>query len=189
MPYELFIGLRYLKAKRKSAFVSIITFISIAGVALGVTALIVVLSVMTGFEEDLKGKILGTNAHVVVLKSGSEITGYHEIMDKLKSFSGVTATTPFIYSQVMLASGSSVSGVVLRGVDSKTDTKVTNLYKSIVQGKLSNLDEPIRPSNGEGSVMPGVIIGRELAKNLNLNMGDVLVKVQAALAGSISCAI
>ncbi len=174
MPYELFIGLRYLKAKRKSTFVSIITFISIAGVALGVTALIVVLSVMTGFEEDLKGKILGTNAHVVVLKSGGEIQDYRELMDKLKGFSGVSATTPFIYSQVMLSSGSNVSGVVLRGVDPKTDTQVTNLYKSIVKGKLSNLDEPVKPTYGESPSLPGVIIGRELAKNLNLYMGDIV---------------
>src|SRR5512139_432891 len=106
MPYELFIGLRYLKAKRKSTFVSIITFISVAGVALGVTALIVVLSVMTGFEEDLKEKILGTNAHVVVLKSGGEIDDYRKLMERLKGFSGVSAATPFIYSQVMLTSGS-----------------------------------------------------------------------------------
>jgi lipoprotein-releasing system permease protein len=174
MPYELFIGLRYLKAKRKSTFVSIITFISTAGVALGVTALIVVLSVMTGFEEDLKGKILGTNAHVVVLKSGSEIQDYRKVMEKLKGFSGVSAATPFIYSQVMLSSGSNVSGVVLRGVDPNTDSRVTNLYRSVVQGKLSNLDEPTKPPYGEGPALPGVIIGRELAKNLNLSMGDVV---------------
>ncbi len=174
MPYELFIGLRYLKAKRKSTFVSIITFISIAGVALGVTALIVVLSVMTGFEEDLKGKILGTNAHVVVLKSGGEIQDYQKLMERLRGFHGVSAATPFIYSQVMLASGSNVSGVVMRGVDPKTDTQVTNLYRSIVQGKLSNLDEPIKPAYGEGPTLPGVIIGRELAKNLNLYMGDIV---------------
>ncbi len=174
MPYELFIGLRYLKAKRKSTFVSIITFISIAGVALGVTALIVVLSVMTGFEEDLKGKILGTNAHVVVLKSGGEIRDYRELMKKLAGFPGVSAATPFIYSQVMLSSGSNVSGVVLRGVEPKTDTQVTNLYRSIVKGKLSDLSEPVKPSSGEGPALPGVIIGRELAKNLNLYMGDIV---------------
>ncbi|HET6419524.1 MAG TPA: lipoprotein-releasing ABC transporter permease subunit [Geobacteraceae bacterium] len=174
MPYELFIGLRYLKAKRKSTFVSIISFISIAGVALGVTALIVVLSVMTGFEEDLKGKILGTNAHVVVLKSGGEIQDYQKVMKELMGFSGVTAATPFVYSQVMLSSGSNVSGVVLRGVDPKTDVQVTNLYRSIIQGKLSNLDEPIKPPVGEGPAFPGVIIGKELAKNLNLYMGDVV---------------
>lgn len=76
MPFELFIGLRYLKAKRKSTFISLITLISVAGVALGVMALIIVLAVMTGFEEDLKEKILGTNAHIVVLGSGGSIADY-----------------------------------------------------------------------------------------------------------------
>jgi lipoprotein-releasing system permease protein len=174
MPYELFIGLRYLKAKRKSTFVSIITFISVAGVALGVTALIVVLSVMTGFEEDLKDKILGTNAHVVVLKSGNEMADYRQLMEKLKSFSGVVSATPFIYSQVMLSTGSNVSGVVLRGIETKTDIRVTNLYKSMVQGRLSNLDSKVLAPDGEGPALPGVIIGQELAKNLNLYLGDTV---------------
>jgi lipoprotein-releasing system permease protein len=174
MPYELFIGLRYLKAKRKSTFVSIITFISIAGVALGVTALIVVLSVMTGFEEDLKDKILGTNAHVVVLKSGNEMENYRQLMEKLKGFPGVVSATPFIYSQVMLSTGSNVSGVVLRGIETKTDIRVTNLYKSMVQGRLSNLDSPILAPDGKGPALPGVIIGQELAKNLNLDLGDTV---------------
>src|SRR5512142_280075 len=108
MPYELFIGLRYLKAKRKSTFISIITFISTAGVALGVMALIVVLAVMTGFEEDLKEKILGTNAHVVVLKSSGTMEDYPAIMERLKKMKGVVAATPFVYSQVMLSTGSNV---------------------------------------------------------------------------------
>lgn len=174
MAYELFIGLRYLKAKRKSTFVSIITFISVAGVALGVTALIVVLSVMTGFEEDLTGKILGTNAHVVVLKSGGEIDDYQKLMGKLEAYPGVVASTPFIYSQVMISSGSNVSGVVLRGIDTKTDRKVTNLYKSMVQGRLSNLDKAAQASGNEGLSIPGVVIGKELAKNLNLFVGDTV---------------
>ena len=89
MPFELFIGLRYLKAKRKSTFISIITFISTAGVALGVMALIVVLAVMTGFEEDLKDKILGTNAHVVVTHNGAPMEDYQQVMAKLKGFKGV----------------------------------------------------------------------------------------------------
>src|SRR5574340_101421 len=100
MPYELFIGLRYLKAKRKSAFISIITVISVAGVALGVMALIIVLAVMTGFEESLTEKILGTNAHVVVLKSGDGIEDYPGTIEKLKKIEGVVAATPFIYNQV-----------------------------------------------------------------------------------------
>jgi lipoprotein-releasing system permease protein len=174
MPYELFIGLRYLKAKRKSTFVSIITFISVAGVALGVTALIVVLSVMTGFEEDLTGKILGTNAHVVVLKSGGEIEDYQKLMGTMKDFPGVVAATPFIYSQVMISSGSNVSGVVLRGIDTKTDSQVTNLYKSIVHGKLSDLDSQIPSAGSAGQPAPGVVIGKELAKNLNIFVGDTV---------------
>jgi lipoprotein-releasing system permease protein len=175
MPYELFIGLRYLKAKRKSTFISIITLISTAGVALGVMALIIVLAVMTGFEEDLKEKILGTNAHIVVLKSNGTIGNYEALIARLKGFKGVVAATPFIYNQVMISSGKSVSGVVLRGIDSKTDVQVTNLNKSLVKGKLSDLDTT-PPASLIDAVppRPGLIIGKELAKNLNLFVGDTV---------------
>lgn len=172
MPYELFIGLRYLKAKRKSAFISIITLISTAGVALGVMALIVVLAVMTGFEEDLKEKILGTNAHVVVLGGSAPIPGYRELMKRLSSYDGVIATTPFIYNQVMISSGRNVSGVVLRGIDTVTDPTVTNLSKAMELGKLGDLDRSAPPTSGGSEPLPGLIIGKELAKNLNLFIGD-----------------
>jgi len=171
MAYELLIGLRYLRAKRKSTFISIITFISTAGVALGVMALIVVLAVMTGFEEDLKEKILGTNAHVVVLKNSGEIEDYSPVMEKLKRVPGVVAATPFIYSQVMLSTGTNVSGVVLRGIEPETDVQVTNVGKSLVAGSLADLKTSPGSSSGEPS-LPGVIIGKELAKNLNLMVGD-----------------
>jgi lipoprotein-releasing system permease protein len=175
MPYELFIGLRYLKAKRKSAFISIITLISMAGVALGVMALIIVLAVMTGFEEDLKEKILGTNAHIVVLKSTGGIEKYDSLMDRLKGFQGVVAATPFIYNQVMISSGKNVSGVVLRGIDTKTDPQVTNLYKSITEGKITDLDvKASAPFVDASPSRPGIIIGKELAKNLNLAVNDTV---------------
>lgn len=171
MPFELFIGLRYLKAKRKSTFISIITFISTAGVALGVMALIVVLAVMTGFEEDLKEKILGTNAHVVVIRNGAPMEDYTQAMAKLKSFKGVLAATPFIYNQVMLSSGKNVSGVVLRGIDVQTDRQVTNLSKSIVDGSLDRLDPAMGSDSG---VKPGLVMGKELAKRLGLFVGDTV---------------
>jgi lipoprotein-releasing system permease protein len=174
MPYELFIGLRYLKAKRKSTFISIITFISTAGVALGVLALIVVLAVMTGFEEDLKEKILGTNAHIVVLKSSGAIEDYPVMMERLRAVKGVEAVTPFIYSQVMLSSGGNVSGVVLRGVDPATDPQVTNLSRSLVDGKLSDLTTIPTPLVSAEPARPGIIIGKELARSLNLYVGDTL---------------
>ncbi len=173
MAYELLIGLRYLRAKRKSTFISIITFISTSGVALGVMALIVVLAVMTGFEEDLTNKILGTNAHVVVMKTSGEINDYAAVMDKLKRVPGVVAATPFIYSQVMLSTGQNVSGVVLRGIEPDTDALVTNLSKSIVKGNLSDLDAASSPKT-ESPPMPGIVIGKELAKNLNVFVGDTV---------------
>src|SRR5512138_2926617 len=175
MPYELFISLRYLKAKRKSAFISIITLISTAGVALGVMALIIVLAVMTGFEQDLKDKILGTNAHIVVLKNGGTIDDYGSLMTRLGKLEGVVAATPFIYNQVMLTSGKHVSGVVLRGIDPESDPKVTNLYKAMVEGKLADLSPEhgvISVARSSISLPPGLIIGKELAKNLNLFVGD-----------------
>ncbi|GAC1470188.1 MAG: lipoprotein-releasing ABC transporter permease subunit [Desulfuromonadaceae bacterium] len=169
MPFELFVGLRYLKAKRKSTFISIITFISTAGVTLGVMALIVVLAVMTGFEEDLKEKILGTNAHIVVIRSGALMEEYRSGIEKLKGFKGVQAATPFIYNQVMLSSGKNVSGVVLRGIDVATDRQVTRLSKSVVEGSIDGLD----PKMGLGSdTTPGLMVGKELAKHLNLFLGD-----------------
>jgi lipoprotein-releasing system permease protein len=169
MPFELLIGLRYLKAKRKSTFISIITFISTAGVMLGVMALIIVLAVMTGFEEDLKEKILGTNAHVVVVRNGAPMEDYLQVMEKLKGFKGVTAATPFIYNQVMLSSGKNVSGVVLRGIDIVTDRQVTRLSKSVVEGSLDQLE----PRMGDGrDTSPGLLVGKELAKHLRLKVGD-----------------
>lgn len=169
MPFELSIGLRYLKAKRKSTFISIITFISTAGVTLGVMALIIVLAVMTGFEEDLKEKILGTNAHVVVVRNGAPMEDYQRLMEKLKGFKGVTAATPFIYNQVMLSSGKNVSGVVLRGIDPVSDRLVTGLSKSVVEGSMDRLE----PKMSEGNAaIPGLLVGKELAKHLNIFVGD-----------------
>ncbi len=126
MRYEWFIGLRYLKAKRKQAFISIITLISIAGVAVGVMALIVVLAVMNGFEKTLKDKIIGTQAHLVLLKASQEgMDDYEEVAKKVEQVKGVVSAAPFIFNQVMLSSESNVSGVVLKGIDPDRVGKVT----------------------------------------------------------------
>jgi lipoprotein-releasing system permease protein len=132
-------------------------------------ALIIVLAVMTGFEEDLKEKILGTNAHVVVVQNGAPMEDYHQVMKRLKEFKGVTAATPFIYNQVMLSSGKNVSGVVLRGIDVPTDRQVTRLSKSVVDGTIDRLE----PQMGDGrDALPGLLLGKELAKHLHLFVGD-----------------
>jgi len=169
MKYEWFIGLRYLKAKRKQTFISIITVISIAGVMVGVMALIVVLSVMTGFEKTLKEKILGTQAHLVVLKTSQEgMDQYDEVIRKTGEVKGVLAAAPFIFSQVMLSSGSSVSGVVLKGIDPDREGKVTELANNLKAGRLQDLKE------AQAGGAPPIILGVELAKHLSVSPGDSL---------------
>ena len=167
MRYEWFIGLRYLKAKRKQTFVSIITLISIVGFALGVWALIVVLAVMSGFEKTLKEKILGTQAHLVVLKTNQEgMDRYEEVVKEVEQVKGVVSATPFILSQVMLSSESNVFGVVLNGIDPDRVGKVIELARNMKAGRLQDL-------KAEGD-SPGIILGVELAKRLGVSLNDAI---------------
>jgi lipoprotein-releasing system permease protein len=179
MRYELFISLRYLKAKRKQIFISVITFLSMGGVGLGVMALVIVLSVMRGFEDDLKTKILGTNAHLVILQHGGPIREYGEILQKVKGIEGVVAATPFIFTQAMITSESNAQGIVLRGIDPATAGKVINIEKALRKGTMNGLAEKENPSTP-----PGIFIGKELAQNLGVMMDDTVVVVSptAALA-------
>jgi lipoprotein-releasing system permease protein len=172
MRYELFIGLRYLKAKRKQIFISVITLLSMAGVGLGVMALVVVLSVMRGFEDDLKNKILGTNAHLVILQHGSSIRDYREVVDKVKGVEGVVAATPFIFTQAMITSESNAHGIVLRGIDPATAGGVINIEATLKKGTLDSLAE-----KEDGSAQPGIFIGKELAQNLGVMPDDTVVVV------------
>src|SRR6266542_3272673 len=181
LPYEWALSLRYLKAKRQQIFISLITWISVGGVAVGVMALIVVLAVMSGFEEHLKNKILGANAHIVVLQLGSQrLEHYEQVLARVRRADHVVAVTPFIYSQVMLSSRSSVMGVVVRGVDPEREQSVTDLVKNVREGGLERLREEVaRTADTEEDIPhpPGIVIGRELAKNLNVFLGDEVTMV------------
>jgi lipoprotein-releasing system permease protein len=168
MSYELFISLRYLRARRKQVFVSVITFISIAGIFLGVAALIIVIAVMNGFETDLRNKILGINSHVIIMEYGGGMQNHAALMKEVARVPGVVASTPFIYSQAMLKNGNSVTGIVLRGLSLEDGMKVINLGK-IREGSIAGLKDGKRDVPGlrpEQASYPGVVIGRELAKNL-----------------------
>lgn len=164
MPFELYVAFRYLKAKRKQTFISVITLISILGVILGVMALIVVLSVMSGFQKSLRDKILGANAHVIVLNYDGPFSKYDEVLKKVREVKGVNEATPFIISQVLLSSGERSIGVVLKGIDPDLQAKVTNLAENMKRGSLSDLKK--------GGTIPKIIIGRELSRNLGLLKGD-----------------
>ncbi len=176
MSYELFISLRYLKAKRKQVFVSVITLISIAGILLGVAALIIVLAVMNGFETDLRNKILGLNAQVVLMEYGGVLHNHEQVLQKVTGEPNIVAATPFIYAQAMLKKGESVSGVILRGLEMESAFKVITLGK-MEGGKTDYLTKKNRLSlklSPEDRELPGMIVGKELAKNLNAVLFDTL---------------
>ncbi len=169
LPFEISVGLHYIKAKRKQAFISVISAFSVLGVMLGVMTLIIVLGVMNGFERDLKDKILGVVSHLVVMSHSSRmLTEWPRIMKRINVFDGVIATTPYIYGQAMISTGGKVRGVVVRGIDVRTAADVTSLPKYLEEpGSLGDLRSP---SNG----MPGIIVGKELAMMNSLRRGDVV---------------
>ncbi len=169
MSYEFFVGLRYLRAKRKQTFVSVITVISILGITVGVSALIIVLSVMSGFEDTLKDKILGLNAHVVVLGMGHGIEDYDRVADLTRSMKGVAGASPFTYNQAMLSSASTAIGAVVRGLDVKTAGEATVVPQKIREGSLKGLG--VQLGNKTGG-RPGIVLGKELAQRLSVSTGD-----------------
>lgn len=166
MRFETFIAIRYLFALRKQSFISVISLFAVCGVAIGVGALIVVIGVMNGFSTDLRDKILGVNAHIIVTSLRGGIKDYKELSDETVKVPGVTGVTPFVYSEVMLSTRTGVKGVVLRGIDPSTSESVLSLSKDMISGDVKNIE-----NNGD---VPGIIIGSELAKRLGLTQGSTV---------------
>lgn len=161
LPFELFVGLRYLRARGRRGFLSLLTVIAMAGMALGVMALIVVLAVMSGFEEELRGKILGATAHVLVLDSGGQgIERPEALLPVVLEVPGVRSAAPFVLQQVMMAHDRQATGAVLRGIDPAAERE--ELARRVTEGSLEALAGP----------EPGVILGRELARTLGVFVGD-----------------
>lgn len=168
---------------RRMAETLLMTLISIGGVAIGVWALTVVLSVMNGFEGDLKARILGQNAHGILMKAGqNEFTEWRQVRDQVLSVPGVVGATPFLYNEVMLSSGQRLTGALLKGIDPATIGTVTDLPASVERGgklewlstpesipasPLRDLDEP--PSARR---LAGIVVGREMARALRVDVGD-----------------
>lgn len=173
MNYELFIGLRYLQARRRETFISLITVISVLGVMIGVMTLNVVMAVMTGFEETLRDRLLGINAHIALVKSGEPMSDYERLAQKVAQEPGVVAVSPTIYGQVMLTSGSRVSGVVVRGVDPDRVNNVVNVQGFVREGSLAALktQHPIQVDDRK-VFLPGIILGERLANQLGVFIGS-----------------
>jgi len=166
LPYQLFIGLRYLRSKKKHKGVSVNTLISVGGVAVGVMALLVVLSVMSGFHEDLQKKILGVNAHAVVLSYRGAMPDYREVIEKIQTDRDIVSLSPFVMGQVMVSYGKRAHGVFLRGIVPETEKKTTELQKFMKEGSIDILMK--------NEAVPGIIVGKELAGNLGVFRGDLI---------------
>ncbi|MFP4475359.1 MAG: lipoprotein-releasing ABC transporter permease subunit [Desulfatibacillaceae bacterium] len=173
MSYEWFMGRRYLRSKGREAFVSLITWLSMGGVAVGAMALIVVISVMAGFEADLKQSILGITSHIRVFKPADEFSEYAGVTERLAAMDGVSAAAPFAKGQVMIRSDRQTMGVVLMGIQPERMERGFSLGEYASPGALAALV----PENRPETAFPGVVLGSELALHLGVGVGDSVYAV------------
>ena len=199
MRFELFIASRYLRAKRRQAFIGIITAISIIGVAAGVASLIVALAINNGFRQDLQQRLLGSTSHVNLLRVESDgIKDWQPLLARLGKEPNVAAAAPAIYEQVLISRGARARGAVLKGMIPADERKVSDLLKSITIGSARALDEPAKPdvaspptSNSannsptspddlaaireRNAAMPPIILGKDMAADLGATVGSVVL--------------
>ena len=199
MRFELFIASRYLRAKRRQAFIGIITGISIIGVAAGVASLIVALAINNGFRQDLQQRLLGSTSHVNLLRIQSDgIKDWRPLLERLSKEPHVVAAAPAIYEQVLISRGARARGAVLKGMIPADERKVSDLLKSVTIGSASALDEPVgspdvarAPSPAQGNAspppddlssvhernaaMPPIILGKDMAADLGATIGSIVL--------------
>jgi lipoprotein-releasing system permease protein len=175
MRYELFIALRYLRSRRKTGFISVITYISVTGIVIGVAALIIVLSVMNGLEKEVRSRFLGVDSHLKVVRKDREpMTDYAAVIQKVQTIRHVVAVTPYVEGKGLAKSREQQTGVLLRGILPETATQVTDIAKNINYGQL---DLGTTRVEGEAD-LPGIVLGFNLADRLMTTVGD-----KVAIAG------
>jgi len=174
MRYELKIALRYLRARRKDAFISITTVFTAVGVMIGVAALTITLAVMSGFQESIKTRILALSPQVQILNAEGSISDYAAIQAKAASVSGTSGSDAYLVGQGMLSSGRGAGGVVVRGVESANSVVREEWGRFIVEGALANLARNYPPPAPGGSPAYGIAIGITLAHRLKAKPGDAL---------------
>lgn len=186
--FEWLIARSHLRSRKQDAGISLIAVLSVIGVTLGVAVLIMVLSVMEGFEKDLRDKILGSNAHLVVLAYGGPVEDADVAVGKVEGIAGIEGAAPFVYTEVMLKSEHGISGAVLKGIDPVRTPKVTNIAQDLKigpRGEPADLDErkaivanlrtplpAIAQDASDVELLPGIILGEELAEQLRVYPGD-----------------
>lgn len=177
--FELMVGMRYLRAKQKNSFVSFISLVSIIGIALGVAVLITVLSVMNGFQHEIRQKIIGVSAHMEIMDPTGKLYNWQSLATKTRENKHVLADAPYVNGQALISFDGNVNGVLVRGVDPTIEKTVNNTGNQMVSGKFSTLE-------------PGkfnVVIGQDLARLLGVTMGDKITVItpdgQSTPAGMI----
>jgi lipoprotein-releasing system permease protein len=169
MRFELFVALRYLKAKRRQAVISVITLISVVGVAAGVCALVVALAINNGFRQELESRLLGATASINLIRPANDgIKDYEKVSERLSSLPHVVADAPVLYEEVLISSKSRAQGVVLKGVDPEREVHVADLLRRVREGSLDGLTRTF--SNADP-----LIIGKELGKSLGVSVGDTVL--------------
>jgi lipoprotein-releasing system permease protein len=166
-PFELFIGLRYTRAKRRNHFISFISLMSVLGIAVGVTALIVVLSVMNGFQKEVRARILGITPHLQISSYDGPLTDWAPLLKIISRNQDVTAAAPYVSGQGMLSLDDSVQGVMVRGILPEAEDRLTGLSSKMKTGSLGSL----RPNQF------GIVLGTDLARALGAHLGDKVLLI------------
>ncbi|MFA6016236.1 MAG: lipoprotein-releasing ABC transporter permease subunit [Gallionellaceae bacterium] len=167
LPFELLIGLRYTRAKRRNHFISFISLISMLGIALGVAALIIVLSVMNGFQKEIRARILGVSPHLQISGDSGQLSAWQPVMNLITVHPDVAGASPYVTGQGMLSQGENVEGVMVRGILPDGENKLTGLAEKMKAGKLSDLRA------GEF----GIVLGSDLARTLGARVGDSILLI------------
>ena len=190
IPFELFIALRYLRSKRKEFFISVITIISLLGVAVSVVVLDIVLSVMTGFEEELQSKLIDTNAHVTLKHTEGSLKDYEGYVEKIKKLPGVRDAYPYTYSQAMIRNEQGARGILVRGIGLEGEPKVKlqkNLRTPEIIDRLFSKAEVLVEKEGgtkEKVSLPTIIIGEELRQRMGVFEGSIITLLSPELSSS-----
>lgn len=176
MRFELFVALRYLRAKRKQTMVSVISAISVLGITAGVMALVIALALSTGFKEDIQSKILGATSHINLLRLDSTaLLDYQEVLTSTIHVPHVIGSAPAIFSQVFIVSAIRNQGAMLKGVDPRRERDISDFFSHIVEGNARALEEHEVASNPDLPPPPdNIIVGKEMARALGVKIGDTL---------------
>jgi lipoprotein-releasing system permease protein len=171
MSFELFVARRYLTTRRKQAFVSVITLISVGGVAIGVAALVIAIALITGFQGDVQAKILGATSHVMVSDLGGRgLEGYEGMAEKIRAIPGVESASPVVYNTVLITGVGESSGALVKGIDFERERPGSDWLQKLEAGEIPKA----------GGARDGLLLGREMALRIGAQVGDVVSIITAS---------